>query len=66
MQEILMNRMSSRLNLQHNCNRSTDVMQTILNYTVKNVNIVLLQELWIENNNILISHSAFTKVAFTE
>ena len=30
--------------LQHNCNRSTNVMQTILEYAVKNANIVLLQE----------------------
>ena len=50
--------------LQHNCNRSTNVMQTILEYTVKNANIVLLQESWIENDNISISHFAFTKIAF--
>ena len=31
--------------LQHNCNRLTNVIQTILNYVVKNVIIVLLQEL---------------------
>ena len=30
--------------LQHSYNRSTNVMQTILEYSVKNVNIVLLQE----------------------
>ena len=30
--------------LQHNCNRSTNVMQTIQEYAVKNANIVLLQE----------------------
>ena len=30
--------------LQHNCNRSINVMQTILKYAVKNANIVLLQE----------------------
>ena len=41
-------------------------MQTILNYAVKNADIVLLQESWIENNNISISHSAFMKVAWTE
>ena len=29
--------------LQHNYNRSTNVMQTILKYAVKNANIVLLQ-----------------------
>ena len=30
--------------LQHNCNRSTNVIQTILKYAVKNANNVLLQE----------------------
>ena len=39
-------------------------MQTILEYAVKNANIVLLQESWIEKNNISISHFAFTKIAF--
>ena len=39
-------------------------MQTILEYAVKNADIVLLQESWIENNNISISHSAFIKIAF--
>ena len=52
--------------LQYNCNRSTNVMQTILDYAVKNADIVLLQESWIENNNISISHPAFMKVAWTE
>ena len=52
--------------LQHNCNRSTNVMQTILDYAVKNADIVLLQESWIENNNISISHSAFKKIAFND
>ena len=50
--------------LQHNCNRSTNVMQTILEYAVKNADIVLLQEPWIGNDNISISHPAFTKIAF--
>ena len=50
--------------LLHNCNRSTNVMQTILKYAVKNAKIVLLQESWIENNNISISHLAFIKIAF--
>ena len=50
--------------LQHNCNRATNVMQIILEYAVKNANIVLLQEPWIENDNISISHPAFTKIAF--
>ena len=39
-------------------------MQTLLEYAVKNANIVLLQESWIENNNISILHFAFMKVAF--
>ena len=52
--------------LQYNFNRSTNVMQTIVNYAVKNTNIVVLQESWIENNIILISHSAFTKIAFAK
>ena len=30
--------------LQHNCNQSTNVILTILKYTVNNANIVLLQE----------------------
>ena len=50
--------------LQHNCNRSTNVMQTILEYAVKNADIVLVQEPWIGNDNISISHPAFTKIAF--
>ena len=41
-------------------------MQTILDYAVKNADIVLLQESWIENNNISISHSAFMKIAFND
>ena len=41
-------------------------MQTILNYAMKNTNIVLLQNSWIENNNISILHFAFTKIAFAE
>ena len=52
--------------LQHNCNRSTNVIQTILDYAAKNVDIVLLQESSIENKNISISHFAFTKIAFAE
>ena len=39
-------------------------MQTILEYVVKNADIVLLQEPWIGNDNISISHPAFTKIAF--
>ena len=39
-------------------------MQTILKYAVKNVNIVLLQESWIKNDNILLSHLVFTKIVF--
>ena len=50
--------------LQHNCNRLTNVMQTILEYAVKNADIVLLQESWIGNNNISISHFTFIKIAF--
>ena len=50
--------------LQHNYNRLTNVMQTILKYAVKNANIMLLQESWIENNNISILHFAFIKIAF--
>ena len=34
-------------------------MQTILEYAVKNADIVLLQESWIENDNISILHFAF-------
>ena len=50
--------------LQHNYNLSTNVMQTILEYAVNNGNIVLLQESWIENNNISILHFVFTQFAF--
>ena len=50
--------------LQHNYNRSTDVMQTILEYEVDNADLVLSQESWIENNNISISHPAFIKIVF--
>ena len=49
--------------LQYNCNQSTNVMQTILEYAVQNANIVLLQELWIQNDNMSISHFAFVKIA---
>ena len=50
--------------LQHRCNRSTNVMQTILEHPVKNADTVLLQESWIENDNISISHSALEKITF--
>ena len=50
--------------LQHNCNRSTNVEQKILEYAVKNADMVLLQEPWIGNDNISISHLAFTKITF--
>ena len=50
--------------LQQNCNRLTNIMQRLLEYVVKNANVVLLQESWIENNNIQISHLAFIKIAF--
>ena len=63
--EIQKNVESAKLRiLQHNCNRSTNVMQTILEYAVKNADIVLLQEPWIGNDNISISHPAFIKIAF--
>ena len=39
-------------------------MQTILEYVVKNANLVLLQESWIENDNISILHFAFIKITF--
>ena len=41
-------------------------MQTILDYAVKNIDIVLLQESWIEKNDISISHSTFIKITITE
>ena len=38
-------------------------MQTILEYAVKNADIVLLQEPWIGNDNISILHPVFIKIA---
>ena len=36
----------------------------MLEYAVKNADIVLLQEPWIGNDNISISHPVFIKIAF--
>ena len=60
--EIQKNVESAKLRiLQHNCNRSRNVIQTVLKYVVENTNIVLLQKSRIKNNNILILHFAFIK-----
>ena len=55
---------NSRIQIfQHNCNRSTNAMQSCLESArEKKIDIVLFQESWIGNNNITISHPAFTSI----
>jgi hypothetical protein len=46
--------------LQHNCAKSTNAMTSCLKFATKTVDIILIQEFWIDQNQIIISHSAFT------
>ena len=47
--------------LQHNCARSTNVMQSCLNSAINTADIILFQEPWIGRDNITtVSHPVFT------
>jgi hypothetical protein len=48
--------------LQHNCARSTNTMISCLEYDLKKINIICIQESWIDLNQIIISHSTFNKI----
>jgi hypothetical protein len=49
--------------LQHNCARSTNTMISCLEYDLKKkIDIVCMQESWIDLNQIIISHSAFNRI----
>ena len=49
--------------LQHNCARSTNTMISCLEYDLENkIDIICMQESWIESNQITISHSAFNRI----
>ena len=53
----------SRLQIfQHNCNRVTSIMHSVLESAVRKIDIVLFQEPWIRSENITVSHSAFTSI----
>ncbi len=45
--------------LQHNCARSTQIMHACIKFAKNKTDIVILQELWIRDENITISHSSF-------
>ena len=45
--------------LQHNCAKSTNIMTSCLEFAVKKADIILIQESWIEQNQIIISHPSF-------
>ena len=47
---------------QHNCNKVTSTMHSVLESAVGKVDIVLFQEPWIGPQNITVSHSAFTSI----
>ena len=47
---------------QHNCNRVTSTMHSVLESAVRKIDIVLFQEPWIGHQNITVSHSAFTSI----
>ncbi len=49
--------------LQHNCVKFTNTMISWLEYDLKKkINIICIQESWIESNQIIISHSTFNKM----
>jgi hypothetical protein len=49
--------------LQHNCARSTNTMISCLEYELKKkINIICIQESWIDSNQIIISHSTFNRI----
>ncbi len=45
--------------LQHNCARSTQIMHACMKFAKNKTNIVILQESWMRDENITISHSSF-------
>ncbi len=45
--------------LQHNCARSTQIMYACMKFAKNKTNIVILQESWMRDENITISHSSF-------
>ena len=47
---------------QHNCNRVTNTMHSVLESAVGKIDIVLFQEPWIGPGNITVSHPAFTSI----
>ena len=47
---------------QHNYNRVTSTMHSVLKSAVEKVNIVLFQKSWIGSDNITVSHSAFISI----
>jgi hypothetical protein len=49
--------------LQHNCARSTNTMISCLKDDLeKKINIICMQESWLEDNQIIISYSTFNKI----
>ena len=47
---------------QHNCNRVTSTMHSVLESAVGKIDIILFQEPWIGPENITVSHPAFTSI----
>ncbi len=45
--------------LQHNCARSTQIMHACMKFAKNKTDIVILQESWMKDENITISHSSF-------
>ena len=45
--------------LQHNCARSTQIMHACMKFAKTRANIIILQESWMRDENITISHSSF-------
>ncbi len=45
--------------LQHNCARSTQIMHACMKFAKNKTDIIILQESWMKDENITISHSSF-------
>ena len=56
--ESFANELNIRI-LQHNCARSTQIMHACMKFAKIRANIVILQESWMKDENITISHSSF-------
>jgi hypothetical protein len=53
--------------LQHNYAKFTNTMISCLKYDLKKkINIICIQESWIESNQIIISHSTFNRILFEQ